>query len=208
MKAAMIEDDAEFAEILKEYLKKFDIELVNFEDEFIGLSAIEIEKFDVLILDLMLTSMDGLELLKKIRKRSSIPILISSARGDLEDKIVGLELRADDYLPKPYNPRELVARLKALCRRKNKKTEEFKIDEEAKEIIYNQRPLRLTGGEYKILSLFLRNPNKLFSKEDIAKKCNLSDSTKTIEVLISKIHQKIGKKYIVSVRKEGYKLVL
>jgi len=104
MKAAMIEDDAEFAEILKEYLKKFDIELVNFEDEFIGLSAIEIEKFDVLILDLMLTSMDGLELLKKIRKRSSIPILISSARGDLEDKIVGLELGADDYLPKPYNP--------------------------------------------------------------------------------------------------------
>ena len=104
IKVLMIEDDEELAEILSEYLQRFNIETVSVSDPFLGLSALETDSFDLVILDLTLPGMDGLEVCEEIRKRNNIPIIISSARNDLTDKVIGLEKGADDYLPKPYDP--------------------------------------------------------------------------------------------------------
>ena len=112
----MIEDDPEFAQILSEYLSDFNIKVTNFEDPYLGLSA-GIKNFDLLILDLTLPGMDGLEVCKEIRSKYNIPIIISSARSDISDKVVGLQLGADDYLPKPYDPKEMYARIMSLIRR-------------------------------------------------------------------------------------------
>ena len=127
----MIEDDPEFAQILSEYLSDFNIKVTNFEDPYLGLSA-GIKNFDLLILDLTLPGMDGLEVCKEIRSKYNIPIIISSARSDISDKVVGLQLGADDYLPKPYDPKEMYARIMSLIRRYKKSNE---VQEEAVETL-------------------------------------------------------------------------
>ena len=98
----MIEDDSDFATLLSEYLAQFNIKITNFEDPHLALK-LDMRNYDCLILDLTLPSIDGLEVCKEIRTKSDIPIIISSARGDLSDKVVGLQIGADDYLPKPYD---------------------------------------------------------------------------------------------------------
>jgi len=211
----MIEDDIELAQILEEFLNSHNIKVKNFDDPFVAISSLKNENFDALILDLTLPEIDGLEILKKIRQFSQIPIIISSARSDITDKIIGLELGADDYLPKPYNPRELEARLKAITRRAIKKEEkkEFYIDNDAKEIIFKENPLDLTPAEYEILKYFINNPNRVISREELIKKISLlsqTSSTKSIDVIIGRIRNKIEKdkkkpKYIISVRGIGYK---
>ena len=218
MKVVMIEDDAELAEILSEYLHKYGIEVENYEDPFIALSAIRINKYDALILDLTLPGMDGLEILKKIREFSDLPIIISSARSDLSDKVLGLELGADDYLPKPYDPKELEARLKAITRRRAKKEEnerEFIIYKNRREISYKGEILHLTPAEFEVLAYLIEHPNQPIDREELLYACeNLSEnaSEKTIDVIISRIRQKLKEdpknpKHIVSVRGIGYKFV-
>ena len=218
MKVAMIEDDVELADILLEFLEGFNIEVVNFDDPFVAISSIKNEKFDALILDLTLPDMDGLEILKKIREFSDIPIIISSARSDLDDKVIGLELGADDYLPKPYNPRELEARLKAIVRRKKQiddKKSDFLVDEDSREIRYKGKLLNLTQAEFDILSYLIKNKNRTISREEFLRKIpslNPNSNEKSIDVIISRIRQKIDEdrkhpKHIVSVRGVGYKFV-
>ena len=112
----MIEDDTEFAQILSEYLSQFNIKITNFEDPYLGLSA-GIKNYDLLILDLTLPGLDGLEVCKEIREKYDIPIIISSARSDVSDRVVGLQIGADDYLPKPYDPKEMDARIMSLIGR-------------------------------------------------------------------------------------------
>ena len=136
----MVEDDTELAEVLTEYLAKFNIEVINYEDPFIALSAIGLKEYDLVILDLTLPGLDGLEVCKELVKKYDIPIIISSARSDITDKVTALEIGADDYLPKPYDPRELEVRIKTILRRYNKdiqsnsivskKEEVFILDEE------------------------------------------------------------------------------
>jgi len=218
MKVVMIEDDLELAEILAEYLKKYGIEVVNYDDPFIALSALHIHKdFDALILDLTLPGMDGLEILKKIREFSDIPIIISSARSDLSDKVIGLELGADDYLPKPYDPKELEARLKAITRRRTKppKEPDLKIYKNRREILYKGKALHLTPAEYEVLSYLIEHPNQPINREELLYSCeSLSEnaSEKTIDVIVSRIRHKLGEDpknphYIQSVRGIGYKYV-
>ncbi len=218
MKIAMIEDDIELAEILAEFLKKHNIDVTNFDDPYIALSAIRSKNFDALILDLTLPDIDGLEILKKIREFSDIPIIISSARSDVTDKVIGLELGADDYLPKPYNPRELEARLKAILRRKIIKTQKksfVSLNEEAREIRYKDKILDLTPAEYEILYYFIKHPNKVISREELIyniDSLNPTSNEKSIDVIISRIRQKIEEdrknpKHIISVRGIGYKFV-
>jgi len=113
----MIEDDYEIAQILTEYLNKFDISVTSAEEPYMGLSLLTQDNFDLLILDLTLPGIDGLEVIPKIRKNSSIPIIVSSARDDITDKVIAMERGADDYMPKPYDPRELVTRIKTILRR-------------------------------------------------------------------------------------------
>ena len=219
MQVMMIEDDVELAEILSEYLKKYGIEVENYEDPFIALSALRINKYHALILDLTLPGMDGLEILKKIREFSDIPIIISSARSDLSDKVLGLELGADDYLPKPYDPKELEARLKAITRRRvvkeEPKPQEFTIYKNRREISYKGDILHLTPAEFEVLSFLIEHPNQPIDREELLYSCeSLSDdaSEKTIDVIISRIRQKLGEdpknpRHIVSIRGVGYKFV-
>ncbi len=169
----MIEDDSELAYLLSTFLSKYNIKVTNYEDPYIGLSALNIEKYDFLILDLSLPGMDGLEICKEVRENSDIPIIISSARGDLEDKIIGLELGADDYLPKPYEPKELYARIMSVLRRYNKpssnkqKNSVFSIDKDAQTIMFNSKPLSLTMAEYEIFSYMIERKNCVLSRAEL-----------------------------------------
>jgi two-component system OmpR family response regulator len=222
IKVLMIEDDPELAQIIIKYLAKFDIDVTNAEDPYIGLSKLEIGKYDLLILDLTLPGMDGLELLQRIRKVSDIPVIISSARDDIVDKVVGLERGADDYLPKPYNPRELEARIKSILRRHNRVEEKkaqqekiFEVNEEGMMITFKGEPLSLTPAEFDILNALIKHKNGVVSRADIIYQSdfiNDDSSYKNVDVMVSKIRSKIAKydpdhTYIKSVRGVGYQLL-
>jgi len=221
VKVLMIEDDEELAEILSEYLQRFNIETVNVPDPFLGLSELETQPFDLVILDLSLPGMDGLEVCEQIRNKSDIPIIISSARNDLTDKIVGLEKGADDYLPKPYDPRELVARIKTILRRigkqkceDSKNSAELIFDKNTQMIYFRGEPLHLTAAEYGILTYLLEHANEVVSREDLIYNVDAiheDSSLKSIDVIISRIRHKLEDnpkqpRFIRSVRGLGYRL--
>jgi two-component system OmpR family response regulator len=225
IKVLMIEDDLELAEVLAKYLKKFDIDVDIAEEPFIGLSMLEVNSYELLILDLTLPGLDGLELIPKIREKSDIPIIISSARDDILDKVMGLERGADDYLPKPYNPRELEARIKTILRRKvsigsstqeSKKDKIFDLNEDAMQIRFKGELLQLTPAEYDILSMLIKNKGGVVSRDRFLYESeNIDDdsSLKNIDVMVSRIRSKISKidsdfTYIKPARGIGYQLVL
>jgi len=213
----MIEDDPEFSEFLGEYLEKYNIKITNYEDPFLGLSS-GINNYDILILDLTLPGMDGLEVCEKISKNYDIPIIISSARSDVTDKIMGLQIGADYYLPKPYDPKEMYAVIQSLLRRSKKQNTfvdngVFKHNRSKMEIVFKDTPLTLTSGEYEILSTLLENENGIVSREQIVQNSkSLTDSySKSLDVIISRLRQKLGDdpkntKYLHSIRGLGYKL--
>jgi len=224
IKLLMIEDDLELAEILAEYLEQFDIKTTISEEPYIGLSYLDNDKFDLIILDLTLPGLDGLEVCKEIRKRHTTPIIISSARHDLTDKITALENGADDYLPKPYDPLELRARIMSLLRRDhqdfktNKKTikkiKDLVLDEEKMSIKFLGDELNLTVAEYEILAYLIKKEGGVVSREELIYNINAinEDTTnKSIDVMIGRIRNKLGEnsknpKYIHPIRGIGYKL--
>ena len=218
----MIEDDSELAQIITKYLAKFDIQVTNAEDPYIGLSKLEIGTYELLILDLTLPGMDGLELLQRIRNISDIPVIISSARDDIIDKVIGLERGADDYLPKPYNPRELEARIKSILRRHHQRDTKqieqnilFKVNEEGMMISFQDEMLSLTPAEFDILNALIKHKNGVVSRADIiyqSEFINDESSFKNVDVMVSKIRSKLAKidpdhTYIKSVRGVGYQLL-
>jgi len=215
----MIEDDSEIAELLQKYLKRFDMFLENYEEPYDALDVLEQKTFDIAILDLTLPDIDGLELCKIISEKHHLPIIISSARADVKDKVIGLEMGADDYLSKPYNPRELVARIKSVLRRfelKNRHSSEseseFDIDESKMEIRKNGKSLPLTVAEYEILRLFINNRGRIVSREFIlnnTQSLSVDSIDRSIDVIISRIRKKIGDSsrkpsYIKTVKGAGY----
>jgi len=219
----MIEDDVELAEILNEYLRDYDINVTNYDEPYTGMSAINAKHYDLLLLDLTLPNLDGLEVCKRIAKQKSIPIIISSARGDIDDKVKALEYGADDYLPKPYDPKELLARIQSLLRRYNQKIAKeeqkeanpvFRIEKASREIYYREKKLELTRAEYEILTLLISKKGNVFSREAIAiesESINPESSNKSIDVIIGRLRAKIEDdpkkpRYIISVRGVGYKL--
>jgi len=214
----MIEDDLELAEILTEFLEQFDFDVETEDDPFKALSILKLKAYDVVILDLTLPGMDGLEVCEAIRERQDIPIIISSARSDVTDKVKALELGADDYLPKPYDPRELEARIYSVLRRYEAKEQlavsapsDFKLDEAAMSISYKNRALDLTNAEYGILAYMIKKEGMVVSREDIihnVSAINEDSSNKSIDVMVGRIRSKLGDKSLIeSVRGIGYKLV-
>jgi two-component system OmpR family response regulator len=211
----MIEDDTEFAELLSEYLAQHDIKITNYEDPYLGLSA-GVKKYDLLILDLTLPGMDGLEVCKEVVQKYNIPIIISSARSDINDKVQGLALGADDYLPKPYDPKEMYARITSLLRRyhKTQQGEDIsKSDFEIKgdTIYFKGGALFLTPAEFDVLSLLVKHQGITQSREQIintSQTMSIDSQGKSLDVIISKIRSKLDDpKRIQAVRGIGYKLV-
>ncbi len=221
IKVLMIEDDPELATIIIKYLKKFEIAVDNVEEPYMGIELLKNEDYQLLILDLTLPKIDGLEVVSKIREFSAIPIIISSARDDIVDKVVGLERGADDYLPKPYNPRELEARIKSLLRRQEKsrvidKKNLFEVDDDAMQIRFHGKQLTLTPAEYDILARLIKYKNRVVPRLDFIYESDfISDdaSEKNVDVMVSRVRSKLAEidpdnSYIKSSRGIGYMLEL
>ncbi len=215
----MIEDDLELAEVLTEFLEDLDMEIKTEDDPFKALSLLKLESFDLVILDLTLPGMDGLEVCAEIRAKQNVPIIISSARSDIKDKVTALELGADDYLPKPYDPRELEARINSVLRRYEnvevgeigQEHSDFSLDEGSMEIRYKSKLLDLTNAEYGILAYMIRKQGFVISREDLIHNVaaiNEESSNKSIDVMVGRIRNKIGDKALIeSIRGIGYKLL-
>jgi two-component system OmpR family response regulator len=214
----MIEDDPDFAEFLGDFLIKYNIKITNYQDPYLGLCA-GVDKYDLLILDLTLPGMDGLDVCQKVSQNHDIPIIISSARSDVTDKIMGLQIGADYYLPKPYDPKEMYAVIQSLLRRQNKNTpkkelvSDFELDEDKNSIIFKGDNLNLTYAEYEVLSCLIKNKNAVISRDTIIEYTNSLNDTqsRSLDVIIGRIRSKLGDdskktKYLHSIRGLGYKL--
>ena len=213
----MIEDDPQFSLFLGEYLEKYNIKITNFQDPFLGLSS-GVDKYDLLILDLTLPGMDGLEVCSEVARKYDIPIIISSARSDSTDKIMGLQMGADYYLPKPYDPKEMYAVIQSLLRRIKKSNypivkSDFTYDKSSLKIVFKENDLELTHAEYEVMLCLLKNTNTVVSREQIVESCeSLSDSySKSLDVIIGRLRNKLGDdsknpKYLHSIRGLGYKI--
>jgi len=198
IKALLIDDDLKLAELLENYLRKSDIKLEAISDPLDTLPAIRNHNPQVIVLDVMMPKMNGFEVCQQIRKNYSLPIIMLSARGEPNDKIRGLESGADDYLAKPFEPRELVARIMNLIRRiptKNQsKNSIFEIDDLHLEIKMNGSVLDLTTKEYDLLSMFINNPGITFTRDEIIKEIKGIEAhlfSRSIDILISRLRQKI-----------------
>ncbi len=212
----MIEDDAEFASLLTRYLVKYNLKVTNYQDPYLGLSA-GVEKFDLLILDLTLPGMDGLEVCKEVVSKYDIPIIISSARSDLSDKVIGLQLGADDYLPKPYDPQEMYARIISLLRRykkinetENEPSYSLMLDEHKEEVTLYGQQLDLTPAEFVVLKLLIEQRGSTVSKEQIFYDSEVFQfgTDGSLSVIMNRLRKKVGDDvHIKTVRGVGYKLL-
>ena len=174
-KILIIDDDRELGEMLKEFLAPDHLDVsarLNGED---GLQALQDETWDLLILDIMLPGMNGIEVLKEIRQDNDIPVIMLTARGDDVDRILGLEFGADDYLSKPFNPRELLARIKAIMRRSRSDEKRGKaltigsleLDVHSRRVSAGGESIRLTGTEFELLRCLAESPGKVVPKEQL-----------------------------------------
>jgi len=217
-KILIIDDDIKMSELLKEYLSKYSFNTASCENPLDGLSELDKNKYDFVILDIMMPDMDGFETLKEIRKTKDIPVIMLTARGETTDKIVGLELGADDYLSKPFEPRELLARIQSVIRRtenKRNRNSPFKykdlhIDPSSRKTLLQSKTLELTSMEFDILILFAENNGKVLSRDYLMQKVkgtawNYND--RSIDVMVSRLRSKLHKKkleFIKTVQSVGY----
>jgi len=221
-KILIIEDDKDIVELVRHYLEKENFILKDAADGFSGLKKAKAENFDLVILDLMLPEMDGLEVCKELRadpKTSSTPVVMLTAKGEETDKIVGLEIGADDYLTKPFSPRELVARVKALLRRVEKKPEKEKIYRYANlvldlfkhEVTLDRKVFQLTSKEFALLECLLRNKGRVLSRDYLMDQVwgyDYYGGMRTVDVHIRRLREKIPllSQSIQTVKNLGYRL--
>jgi DNA-binding response OmpR family regulator len=213
----LIEDDKQMQNLIVDYLKDYNFVCTAFDNPKEALKSFEDKNYSIVILDLMLPHMDGLDVLKKIKSIKDIPVIISSARGDIGNKIAGFELGADDYLAKPYEPRELVLRIEHILKRFHSNqihVANFVIDCDNKSVMLDDYPIEFTKIEFEIFLFLIQNLNKVSSREQILHATSLDENTKnrTIDMHISNIRYKIGDdskepKYIKSVWGIGYKFI-
>lgn len=220
-KLLIIDDDLELCQLLSEYLRNegFDISLAHRGDE--GLLAAQNNKFDALVLDIMLPGINGIEVLKQLRQTTSLPVIMLTAKGDDLDRILGLELGADDYLPKPCNPRELLARIKAILRRSQSPDETpttlcaagLQIESSKHQISFKNQALNLTNAEYNILCLLIHAVGEVVSKELLYEKAlgrKFTSYDRSVDMHVSNIRKKLSdlceEELIKNIRGVGYML--
>ena len=197
----IIDDDEKLNRLLKDFLSDFGFTTLTATHPEKGLKILKQKSPDLVILDVMLPGMDGFEVCKIIRKRSSVPIIMLTARGDLMDKVVGLELGADDYLPKPFEPRELVARIHSVLRRAGKIDAtrprvfgSLEIDFSKHLAKLGGTDLELTTNEFKVLALLAATPGKVFDRDQILQELRGIDCdafNRTVDITMSRLRQKL-----------------
>jgi two-component system, OmpR family, response regulator CpxR len=226
----IIDDDTGLCDLLTEYLSSegFFVDSVYDGDE--GEARALAGEYDLIVLDVMLPRVSGFELLRRLRLKSSVPVLMLTARGDDVDRIVGLEMGADDYVPKPFNSRELVARIRAVLRRSTQepggpvektppsklRVDDVEMDPSTLEVLCRGKPIELTAVEFRLLEALLRSAGRILSREELTEAVlgrTLSPYDRSIDVHISKLRRKLGNKAngaerIKSVRNTGYLYVL
>ena len=217
----LIDDDAQLGAPLASYFQRFELSLVHAHKPSEGLALLRRGGFDAAILDVMLPEMDGFELCRTIRKESDIPIVMLTARGDVMDRVVGLELGADDYLPKPFEPRELVARLQTVLRRRVATPapapgvlafEGLTIDPARREVRRQGEPVELTGTEFELLLLLARDAGRVLSRDDILNQLRGHEAellTRAVDIVVSRLRKKLEPlDCIKPLRNAGYSLAL
>ncbi|HVZ44451.1 MAG TPA: response regulator transcription factor [Ramlibacter sp.] len=215
----LIDDDQALGEPLAAYVARFGMELEQAFRPSEGLARLRSERFDAAILDVMLPEMDGFALCKAIRQESDIPIVMLTARGELTDRVVGLEIGADDYLPKPFEPRELVARLQTVLRRRGPvasdgrlRFEGLVIDPVTRTVQRQGVALDLTSTEFELLLLLAREPGKVFGRDDILNQLRGHEAelyTRAVDILVSRLRRKLEPlDAIKTLRNAGYALAL
>ena len=213
----VVDDDNRIRDLLKEYLN---------ESNYIVSTAIDAEnakikikqfKFDLIVLDVMMPGQNGYELTKEIKKKENIPIILLTAKGEVENRIKGLELGADDYIGKPFEPKELLLRIKNIINKKNKINLKLKhnvgdalIDLDKMVILLAEKIKKINSSEKKILIEMIANPGKAYSREEIGKISGISQE-RSIDVMITRLRQKIeinpkNPKYLQTIRGSGYVL--
>lgn len=221
-KVLIIDDDKKMNSLLSDFLSKFGHQVFSVTSGSDALKEIPRIDPDIIILDIMLPGMDGFETCREIRKKYKTPIIMLTARGDVTDRVVGLEMGADDYMPKPFEPRELVARIQSVLRRSSLPVEKSKrvfgeldIDYLSHSVSYKGVPITLTNMEFELLSYFTKNEGIVLSRDKIFERLKgLDDDSfdRSIDVLVSRLRQKIGDdpknpRFIRTIRGSGYKFI-
>ncbi len=216
----MIDDDEGLAEPLKTYFQCYALDLKHADHPDLGLQMLREKAYDLLVLDIMLPGKDGFEVCKEVRLFSDIPIVMLTARGEVTDRIVGIELGADDYLPKPFDPRELVARISRILKRGQVKPANqtkfnygpLEVDFKSKSAYLEEQSIRLTGHEFMLLEQFCTSRGSIVSRDDIMNNVNGVEAelfSRSVDVLVSRLRQKLKPlEPIITLRGKGYQWVL
>ncbi len=219
----LIDDDAQLGAPLAVYLARFELQLTQAVRPSAGLALLRQGGFDAAILDVMLPEMDGFELCRTIRKDSDLPIIMLTARGEVMDRVVGLELGADDYLPKPFEPRELVARLQTVLRRRRAGVgpahadvplvfDGMTLDPATRSVQRGGELVELTSTEFDLLHLLAREPGRVFSRDDILNHLRGHEAelyTRAVDIVVSRLRKKLEPlDAIKTLRNAGYSLAL
>jgi OmpR family response regulator RpaB len=197
----LIDDDELLAAPMAAFFGRFEFALDSATRPSVGLAKLRAQAYDAAILDVMLPEMDGFDLCRTIRRDSDIPIIMLTARGDVMDRVVGLEIGADDYLPKPFEPRELLARLQTVLRRARAPQaaqrlvfDGLVIDIDTREVLRQGVAVELTGTEFELLLLLAREPRKVFSRDEILNRLRGHEAelyTRAVDILVSRLRKKL-----------------
>ena len=222
-KIMVIDDDVKLSGLIKDFLKPYKYRVVCFNNPLTALSKLKTQKPDLIILDITMPEMDGFQVLAKIREDSKIPVIMLTARGEVSDKIVGLELGADDYLAKPFEPRELLARMQSVFRRTQSpgqlvqvlSFEGLSINKLKQEVLLNNEAVVLSTTEYEALVLFAENPGRNLDRDFLVENLRgirWQSYNRSIDVLVSRLRLKLGDtpsktSYIKTVHGVGYMFI-
>ena len=222
-KILIIDDDTQLTELLDEFLGSYKYDIIIKHTPEGGLEYLEKGEVNIIILDIMLPGMDGFQVLRKIRENLSIPVIMLTARGEVTDRIVGLELGADDYLPKPFEPRELLARIQSILRRshsaaaivENVRFKGLSVDKKRQEVLLDNETVPLSTTEYDALILFIEYSNETLDREFLVENLrgiSWQSYDRSVDVLVSRLRGKLGEtpnntRFIKTIHGIGYKFI-
>ena len=223
IKILIIDDDKELTELLVEFLSKYKYKIEVFHNPLNGLEFLKKSECDIVLLDIMMPEMDGLQVLRNIREHSEVPVMMLTAKGDVADKVIGLELGADDYLAKPFEPQELLARIQSILRRVKFSNsmidivefDHLVVDKIKEEVVLDGKVVHLSTSEFEALVLFIDNNNEVLDREFLVENLRgiqWQTFDRSVDVLVSRLRNKLGEtpnktRFLKTIHGVGYKFV-